>query len=172
MLRLCAYSEPIVDRNLAKNLLKGGVAGLTMGWKRDLGELEQPPLWLVFKDRHRPLTEVPAGVHEIWWEDACETEQLVFTDKAVFMGINVYPIGSGITRVTPAHLKDLQRYLIGAGLRIMAYGDHVDPNVRKYQPLRSTEKVALAHPGGLPLLGQVDLETGEIWPLPPDMTSP
>lgn len=170
MLRLCAYDEPINDKRLVKTLLKGGVAGLTLWWKQDLGELETWPSFLKAKGgdypTHVPLAQVPPGVHEVRWEDDGSMEQLVFTDKAIFWHTSVYPIGSGITKVNPAELEGLRRYLISAGLRVMAFGDLVDPNMRKYQPYRSTEQIPLAHPGGLPLLGQVDLETGEIWPLP------
>lgn len=170
MLRLCAYDEVIQDKRLVKTLMKGGVAGLTFWWKQDLGELEAWPNFLKAKDgdypTHVPLTKVPPGVYEVYWEEDGSMEQLVFTDKAIFWNTSVYPIGSGIARVNKNDLEGLRRYLVSAGLRVMAFGDVSDPGCRKYHPYRSTEQVPLAHPGGLPLLGQVDLDTGEIWPLP------
>jgi hypothetical protein len=50
-------------------------------------------------------------------------------------------------------------------MRIIGYGDTIDPNTRTYQPFRTSEKIPLVHKG-MVILGQVDLETGEIWPLP------
>lgn len=166
MLRLLAYDEVIQDKKLGRTLIKGGAAGLYMDWRRDLGELEVVPGLFAMTSKH--LTEIPPGVYEILWEEDGSMEQLVFTKKAIFWGTAVYPIGNGISKVPPGQLNNLKAYLLGAGLRVIAYGDNLDPNGREYKPFRSSETIWPTFKGHV-ILGQVDLETGEIWPLPEEL---
>lgn len=166
MLRLLAYDEVIQDKTLARTLLKAGVAGLYLGWQQDLGELEVVPG--LFAMNSQPLTEIPPGIYELLWEHDGSMEQLMFTSKAIFWGSKVYPLGNGITKVLAGQLNQLKVYLTGSGTRLIAFGDPVDPNTRKYQPYRSSDKVPQVL-SGMVILGQVDLETGEIWPLPQEL---
>lgn len=162
------HDEVIEDKQLAKTLLKSGVSGLTMCWKPDLGGTEERPIWSAVRQDEQgfiPLMNVPMGVHEILWEKDGSMEQLVFTDKAIFWGSNVYPKGSGISKVVPHELHQLQVYLNGSGMRIIAFGSDEDSMARRYQPYRASEKVPEQFKGHL-LLGQVDLNTGDIWPIP------
>lgn len=168
MLRLMAYDEVIADKKLARTLIKGGLSGLHIGWKPDLGDDEVVPGVFGGKFKPIPLTTLPPGMYELLWEEDGSMEQLVLTDKAIFWGAEVYPRGTGISRVAPQALRGLQDYLTGSGIRLIAYGDDVDPNIREYNPIRSSDKI----PGvyrGMVILGQVDLNTGDIWPLPKEL---
>lgn len=166
MLRLLVFDEVIQDKRLGRTLIKMGVANLFMGFRQDLGELEVVPGLFAMGDQ--PLTELPSGIYEVLWPEDGAMEQLVFTAKAIFWGNAVYPIGSGISRVPPGQLHTMQAYMTGSGLRIIAYGDAMETSSRQYHPVRSSDKIPAIYKGSI-VLGQVDMETGEIWPLPQEL---
>lgn len=167
MLRLMLKSQAIEDPKLAKTLLKGGVLGLSVGWMNDLGVKEERPMFLEGR-LDLPLHHLESGMYDLFWEKDGSMDQLVLTEKNIFWGTGVFVRPSGIARVLAAHLGSLQVYLTGSGMRVMAFGSETDPTDRKYHPYRARELVRSMN-GTQPLVGQVDLETGEVWPLPKDM---
>jgi len=168
VLRLLVFDEIIQVKRLGRTLIKAGTAGLFMGFRQDLGEREVIPGLFAMKDQ--PLITLPPGVYEVLWQEDGSMEQLVLTAKAIFWGAAVYPIGNGITRVPPDWLKTMQTYMTGSGLRIIAYGDALETDNRQYNPVRSSDKIPPIYKGSV-VLGQVDMATGEIWPLPKEFVT-
>lgn len=169
MYRLMVDREDVRNKKLAFILLKNGMQGLRLGWKEDLGLKEQRPV-LMLEHRTLPLTEILPFSGDLYWEDTDDWDQFVLTDKALFIQDKVFPRGSGVSPVSKQILDQLQVYLTGAGLRVIAYGDPVDSFTRKYHPVARSQKPNRSL-NGLLILGQVDLETGEIWPMPEELVA-
>lgn len=161
-------TEVINDKQLVKTLLKGGVSDLAVGWKQDLGSKEEMPSWY-----HPPdstyifLKDMPHGVYDFFFEDQDSIEQWVITDKAIFWADKIFTKGTGILGVPQYALENMQAFT-GSGMRMFVYGSATDNQYRAYNPVRLPDKPKPRYKD-LELLGQVDLETGDIYPVPKEL---
>lgn len=166
MLRLQVDREVIEDLKLAKTLLRGGVSDLAVGWKQDLGSKEEKPSW-AYELAFIYLKDLGPGVYDFFFDKQDCIEQWVITDKAIFWEDRIFPKGTGILGVPNYQLENMQAFT-GSGMRMFVYGSANDTQYRAYNPVRLPEKPKPRHKD-LELLGQVDLETGDIYPVPKEM---
>ncbi len=161
MVRLQLAGQFIGERDMGINLIEQGIPGLRF--------TEVDPL----------LPEIPAKPERTWELDTIQTpfvmqilwqweghEQLIVTDDHVFLSENTVERGNGqkaslIVPVVRSQLKPFQLALAGSGLRLFAYGSTDDEHARRFEILRSGE-IPPDMKEDHPLLGQVNIDTGEI----------
>ena len=158
MVRLLLGHGMIQDRDTGINLLEKMPKGLML-IEVDPQTREALPGFVV-----REVATLPTPyVGRIIWEIEGH-EQLIITDDNIFLEDVVLDRVDHQKLVMPikkSQLKSFQSALQGSGLRLFAYGSTDDAEARVFEIVRSGATPP-DEKEDHPLLGQVDIETGEI----------